>query len=81
MTRCLRYVFHFNWTAAAGINPLALACYCLVAIFNLYAASVVALRLPRLRFDTVSPAVRRNVRCGAIAAILANWGWLLWSRL
>lgn len=81
MTRCLRFVFHSNWTAAVSINPLALASYGLVAAFDLYAAAVVALRLPRLRFDTVSPAVRRRVRYAAIAAILANWAWLLWTRL
>jgi hypothetical protein len=81
MTRCLRYTFHRDWWAAAGINPLAFLGYGAVGLYDLYAAAVLAFRLPRLRFDVVSARWGRLVRYTVIAVILGNWAWLIWMRV
>ena len=81
MTRCLRSTLHQDWRAAAGLNPLAFLGYGAVALYDVYAAMVLAFRLPRLRCDAVSTSLGRRVRYSVIAAIFANWAWLLWIRL
>jgi hypothetical protein len=78
MTRCLRYTFQSDWKAAADIDPLAFLGYVGIVAYDFYAATVLALRLPRLRFDTVSPRWGQFVRFAAIAAILGNWMYLIW---
>ncbi len=79
LTRCLRYAFHGGWKAAATINPLGLVGLGIIVAFDLYATAVLIFRLPRLRFDSLSPRVSTGVRLTTIAAILANWAWLVWS--
>ncbi len=81
VTRCLRHTFHGEWKVAAAFNPLALAGLGFGAAYNLYAAAVLAFRLPRLRFDHLSPLTRTSIRYTAIVAIVGNWGWLLWMRV
>jgi hypothetical protein len=81
VTRCLRYTLHRDWWAALGINPLAFLGFGAVALYDCYAATVLALRLPRLRFDSVSVRLGRFVRFTVIAAILSNWAWLVWRRV
>jgi len=81
VTRCLRYTFHRDWWAAAGTNPLAFFGYAGIALYDLYAATVLACRLPRLRFDVVPARLGRLIRYTVIAGILANWAWLVWMRV
>lgn len=81
MTRCLRSTLHLDCFRAVRINPLAFVSYGAVAVFDLYAAVVLALRLPRLRCDDLPAPFRQGVRCTAIAAILGNWAWLWWIGL
>jgi hypothetical protein len=81
VTRCLRYVFHRDWWAAAGTNPLAFLGYGLLPIYDLYAAIVLVFRLPRLRFEGVSARMGNIVRYSTITVILANWAWLVWMRV
>ncbi len=81
VTRCLRYSFHRDWWAAAGTNPLAFLGFGAIAIYDLYAAIVLAFRLPRLRFDTIPAHHSRLIRYAVIAAILGNWAWLVWARV
>ncbi len=81
MTRALRSSFHRDWQTAAGFNPLAFLSYAGVVVYDVYAAIVLAFRLPRLRWDKISPRAGWMVRCGAIAAILGNWAWLIWRRV
>ena len=81
VTRCLRYTFHRDWWAAAGTNPLAFLGYGAVALYDAYAAIVLAFRLPRLRFEGVSARAGRIIRYAAIAAIAGNWAWLVWARV
>ena len=81
VTRCLHYAFHHDWRAAAGINPLAFLGFGAVVLYDLYAASVLLFRRPRLRFETVSARLGRIIRYSTIAAILGNWAWLVWMRV
>lgn len=80
-TRTLRYSFHRDWWAAAGTNPLAFLSYGGVVLYDLYAAIVLAFRLPRLRFDAIPKRIGNIVRCTTIGVILANWAWLVWAKL
>jgi hypothetical protein len=81
VTRCLRYTFHHDWRAATGINPLAFIGLGAVALYDMYAASVLLFRQPRLRFEAVSARLGRLIRYGTMAAILGNWAWLVWMRV
>jgi hypothetical protein len=81
MTRTLRYTLHRDWWAAAGTNPLAFFGYGTMVLYDLYAATVLVFRLPRLRFDAVPARSGRIIRYSVIAAILANWAWLVWAKV
>jgi len=81
ITRCLRYTFHHEWRAAAGINPLAFVGLGGIVAYDLYAATVLAFRLPRLRCEAISLRAGHIVRYVVIAAVLANWVWLIWMRV
>jgi len=81
VTRCLRHAFHGEWKVAAAFNPLALMGLAFGAGYNLYAAAVLVFRMPRLRFDHLSPLTRTGIRFAAIAVILGNWAWLLWMQV
>jgi len=58
------------------MNPLAAVACGIGLLYLLYAAAVLALRLPRLR-PTVSPVGARRIRIGTVAAIATNWIWLI----
>lgn len=61
---------------AMFMNPLAAILCAAGVLYLLYAAVVLALRLPRFR-PTVSAAGARRVRIGAVAVIGTNWIWLI----
>ena len=61
---------------ALFMNPLAAIAAAAGVLYLLYAAAVLALRLPRFR-PTVSAAGARRLRIGAVAAIAGNWIWLI----
>jgi hypothetical protein len=63
---------------AVFLNPLAAIACGAGLVYLLYAAAVLALRLPRFR-PTVSAAGARRVRIGALAVVAGNWLWLIAS--
>ncbi len=77
-TRCVRFALGRDFRAALGINPLAFLSLVALALYDLYAATVLALRLPRLRLDTAPAWVGKSARLAAVAALAANWAWLVW---
>jgi hypothetical protein len=81
VTRCVREILHWDWLAAAGINPLAFVSFAAIGLYDLYAATVLLFRLPRMRFDAVPVGTRHILRYGLITAILLNWAWLVWMRV
>jgi Protein of unknown function (DUF2752) len=77
-TRCVRFALGGDFGAAFWINPLAFCALGAVALFDSYAATVLALRLPRLRMDALPAWVGRGMRLAAIITIALNWAWLVW---
>ena len=61
---------------ALFLNPLATIVCVAGLLYLVYAAAVLALRLPRFR-PTVSAAGARRLRIGAVAVIASNWIWLI----
>jgi hypothetical protein len=61
---------------ALFLNPLAAIAGGLALVYLLYAAAVLALRLPRFR-PTVSALDARRVRIAAVAVLAVNWIWLI----
>jgi hypothetical protein len=76
LTRTIIALSRGDLDHAAFMNPLATVACAAGLIYLLYAAVVLALRLPRFR-PTVSAAGARRVRIAAIAAIATNWIWLI----
>ena len=77
-TRCVRFALGGDFGAAFGINPLAFLSLVALALYDLYAATVLALRRPRLRLYTAPAWVGKSARLAAVAALAANWAWLVW---
>ena len=80
-TRCVRHLTHGAWTAAFLINPFVFLALGGTALYDIYAAIVLALRLPRLRFDHISARTGNLVRISFLAALLLNWAWLIYRRV
>lgn len=78
VTRCVRFALGGDFAAAFWINPLAFGALGALALFDLYAATVLTLRLPRLRADALPAWVGKAVRVTAITSIGVNWAWLVW---
>ena len=78
-TRCVRYALRGAFHAAFLVNPLMCVTLGGIAIFDLYAAAVLALRLPRWRPEKVSARAAMSLRAGCVAVLLVNWFWLLRS--
>lgn len=58
------------------MNPLAAIACAVGLLYLVYAAAVLALRLPRFR-PTVSAPGARRLRIAAVAALAINWIWLI----
>ena len=80
-TRCVRAVFHGEMRTAFLVNPLMGAALIGIVIFDLYAATVLALRLPRWRPEKVSARFVMTLRAGCAGVLLLNWLWLLHTRV
>lgn len=80
-TRCVRYAFRGAFHAAFLVNPLMLVTLAGVVIFDLYAATVLALRLPRWRPEKIPARVATLLRAGCAGLLLVNWLWLLHTRV
>ena len=79
-TRCAIALGHGHVFQALHWNPLALAGICGVIVFDLYAAVVLAARLPRLRLTDWTRTEKNVVRFSVIALIAVNWIYLLTHR-
>ena len=77
-TRCVRFTLGGDFGAAFGINPLAFCALVATALFDAYAATVLALRLPRLRADALPAWAGKSARIAAIVTLAVNWAWLIW---
>lgn len=80
-TRCVRYALRGAFHAAFLVNPLVCVTLAGIAIFDLYAATVLTLRLPRCRPGKISAQIVMALRAGCAGVLVANWLWLLRSRV
>lgn len=76
-TRSVIALLRGKWTAALLMNPLVFLAAIGVALFDIYAAVVLAVRAPRLRCDGLSRRSANAIRVVVIAAIASNWVWLI----
>jgi hypothetical protein len=61
---------------ALFMNPLAAVACGLGILYLLYAAAVLALKLPRFR-PVAAPDTVRRLRYATVAVITVNWAWLI----
>ena len=61
---------------ALFLKPLAAVGCALGLLYLVYAAAVLAFRLPRFR-PTVSARGARGLRIATVTALAANWAWLI----
>jgi hypothetical protein len=80
-TRCVRNVMRGDLIAAFLMNPVVFITGAFFALYDAYAATVLALRLPRVRFDPIPTWLCATARFGIPALILLNWGWLVYSKV
>ena len=76
-TRSAIQFFHGHFLAAWGWNPLIFVFLCGVTVFHLYAFTVVATHVPRLRIAFRTDAEKTYVRIIVITAFALNWIYLL----
>jgi hypothetical protein len=76
LTRTIIALSRGDVDRALFLNPLAAIACGVAALYLLYAAAVLALRLPRFR-PTVSAIGARRLRIATVAALAANWIWLI----
>ncbi len=76
-TRCFIQLCHGHFSAALRWNPGVFASLAALAAYDLYAMTVLALRLPRLRLGPVSSKTSRALRVLALVLIASNWIYLL----
>ncbi len=73
-TRAVEALKHGDVWAAVALNPLVTVAFAAWALFALYGAVVVALKLPRL---TPRPGLARPAAFAILALALINWVYLI----
>lgn len=76
-TRSVREILSGDLAAALGWNPLVFFGMGALAVFMLYAAAVVALRLPRVRPRPLNDGTRRILWVAFVVIAAANWIYLV----
>ena len=79
-TRCAIAFGHGHLFQAWHWNPLAFVALCGVALFDVYAAMVLAVRLPRLRLVEWTGSEKNTLRVAVVVLITLNWAYLLAHR-
>jgi hypothetical protein len=77
MTRAARSLIQGDFRDAALFNPLFMTLLAGVAAYLVYAAVVVTLRLPRLRWEHVSRRTMFLLRVGVLLSIGLDWLYLM----
>ena len=76
-TRCTMALLHGNVTTAWWWNPLAFLALGGLALFDLYALTVLLFRAPRLRIVALTQRVKNFTRLAVVIALALNWIFLL----
>ena len=72
-TRCMKNLLAGHVGTALGWNPLVFIFFVAAGVFLIYAAAVTALRLPRIRVDSVTPREANILRLVIVLVAAANW--------
>jgi hypothetical protein len=80
-TRCVRHLVQGDLLGAFRMNPLVFIALGCVVLYDLYAAIVLAFRLPRLRWGPWPAWAGWTVRGVVIASMVANWAWLIFQKI
>ena len=78
-TRSAIAFFHADFLAAWKWNPLALAFFCGVTAFDVYAFAVLVTGSSRLRITRLAPREKSFVRALIVVLLALNWAYLLIS--
>jgi len=76
-TRSVIALLAGKWTAAFLLNPLIFFGALSVALYDIYAAAVLAASAPRLRLNPLSRRTSNIIRLTILAAVASNWVWLI----
>ena len=76
-TRGVRCLIHGDWGDALRWNPLLMMGLLGTLLYTLYAGVVVVGRLPRVRWEPLSPRSIRAVRMAVIGLIAGDWLYLV----
>jgi len=79
-TRCARAIVAGSLGTAFKMNPFVFISLAVVVLYDIYAATVLFFRLPRLRFTEVPPWLGLWTRIGVAVLFAANWAWLMIAR-
>lgn len=77
MTRGLSCLLHGKVETAFLWNPLGFALFLGITIYLLYCVTVVAARLPRLRWEALPKGGAIYLRISFVLLIVANWIYLI----
>lgn len=77
-TRCVRFALGGDFAAALRMNPLMFGGLGMLALYDAYAATVLAFRLPRLRLEALPAWAGKKARVLFLLAVAGNWAWLLY---
>ena len=73
-TRCVLALLHGRLGEALAWNPLVFTGIAALALLNLYAAAVLAARLPRVRLS-LTGCEARILRWACVVLLAANWAY------
>jgi hypothetical protein len=76
-TRSTIQFLHGHFHSALLFNPLVFASLCAIALFDIYALAVLAMRSPRLRLTDWRRTEKKLVRILIITGLILNWAYLL----
>jgi hypothetical protein len=79
-TRCVRALAAGDIGRALVMNPFTFLCFTFAMLYAVYAATVLAFRLPRLRLENIPSRIAWTARIGVAVAVLTNWVWLIVNR-
>jgi Protein of unknown function (DUF2752) len=76
-TRSAAAFFHGRIFTAFKWNPLVFVILCALSVFNIYAATTLIFRVPRLRIGPFNRAEAMFARSAFLVVLLGNWIYLL----
>ena len=77
ITRAFSFLLHGDPRSAFLFNPLGLSVLFGIATYLVYAAVVVVVKLPRLRWNPLSRLQKSMIRASVVLLVAMNWIYLI----